>query len=358
MKTFIWTIVCLCCCLLATAQTKYEVTTNTFLNIRSYADINAPILGTISKGNQVNVYELSDGWAKIEYDNSYAYVSAKYLKEVDSSSANIESSTKFELPSWNLSLSDVKWMIYPILALSLILFFIRIRREDDPLEGAMYFTNWLIFLAVSTLELIYLVLINRNPVWFCVPDTVGWIWTIINFLIFGFIVYNQLMCFFNTLLDVEYNSYSSFEKRWGIYSWIGGPIAGIVTGIVFPPLAGLVVIAFIVCQIIQVVLIFRGIVPKGGWGNAFLYLAIYLLGALSTILILVHFVVLLIIVLIGYLILSMIGQGSRNSSTSSGNSSTSTRYCNSCNYCRGDYCIYHNGPVNDIYHESCSNYSN
>ena len=63
MKTYVWTIILLCYCLWCTAQTKYEVTANTFLNIRSYADKEAPVLGTIDKGGKIDVYEINDGWA-------------------------------------------------------------------------------------------------------------------------------------------------------------------------------------------------------------------------------------------------------------------------------------------------------
>lgn len=52
MKTCMCIIAFWCCCLLAIAQTKYEVTANTFLNIRSYASASAPVLGTIDKGGK------------------------------------------------------------------------------------------------------------------------------------------------------------------------------------------------------------------------------------------------------------------------------------------------------------------
>lgn len=216
------------------------------------------------------------------------------------------------------------------------------------MEDNLYVTNWLIFLAVGILELVYLALMGGNAIWFCIPDTVGWVWTIIDFLIFGFIVYNQFMCFFNTLADVEYNSYGSFDKRWGFYSWGGGIIAGIVTGIFFPAAVVFVAIAFIVCQIIQTILIFKGVVPQGGWGNAFLCFAVYLLGALSTVLILAHFVILLIIVLVACLILYILGQSSKRSSR---------RCCKNCNHYSSGYCNYHSGYVNDAYNKTCNYYS-
>ena len=128
------------------------------------------------------------------------------------------------------------------------------------------------------------------------------------------------MCYFNTLVDVEYNSGGGFDKRWGLYSWAGGIITAILSGIFFPTalLSGIffptalpfILIAFVICQLIQIVLIFKGTLPYGGVGNAFLCTAVYLLGSLASILILAHFVVLLIIVLVAYFILSIIGKTS------------------------------------------------
>ena len=171
-----------------------------------------------------------------------------------------------------------------------------------------------------------------------------------QFSVVRLVVFNQFVCFFNTLEDVEYNSYGSFDKRWGIYSWVGGIIAGIVTGIFFPVAVTFVTIAFIVCQIIQIVLIFKGVVPKGGWTRAFLCVAVYLLGSLSTILILAHFVVLLIIVLIGYFILYIIGESSKRSSK---------ECCANCNHYSNGYCHYHNIQISDsdACNKKCSNYS-
>lgn len=349
MKTHVWTIILLCCCLWCTAQTKYEVTANTFLNIRSYANEEAPVLGTIDKGGKVDVYEITDGWAKIGYDNDYAYVSAKYLKMIEEKDAVANPvKQEFHLPSFGMGAGNAEWMVYLIVAFSVALLLIRKSRGDTPLEDSLYTINWLLFLATALLELVYLQQMGGNAIWFCIPDTVGWLWTIINFLLFGFVVYNQFMCFFNTLEDTEYNSYGSFDKRWGIYSWVGGIIAGIVTGIFFPVAVAFVAIAFIVCQIVQIVLIFKGVVPKGGWKNAFLCVAVYLLGSLSTVLILAHFVVLLIIVLVAYFILYIIGQSSKRSSR---------ECCENCNHYSSGYCNYHNGYVNDAYNKTCSHYS-
>lgn len=89
MRTFVWIIFMVCCSLCCNAQTKYEVTANTFLNIRSGADANAPVIGTIDKGGEVEVYEISDGWAKIGFDGGFAYVSDDYIRKVEMPEASV-----------------------------------------------------------------------------------------------------------------------------------------------------------------------------------------------------------------------------------------------------------------------------
>ena len=353
MKTRILTMVFLCCCLLAAAQTKYEVTANTFLNIRTYADTHAPILGTIDKGGKVDVYEISNGWAKIGYDGGYAFVNSAYLKKVQDTPTSVSTSSgnSFDFSSWSIGRGNAEWMVFVIVTISLGLFFIRKARGNNPLNdnGSLYMINWILFLTVAILELIYVTIMGSNSMWFCFPDKVGWLWAIIDFFIFGFIVYNQFMCFFNTLDDTSYNSYGSFDRRLGVYSWAATIVGGIIAGIFFQAAIPFIFVAFIVCQIIQVVLIFKGVVPKGGLGYGFLCTAVYLLGSISTVLILAHFTVLLIIVLVGYLILSIFA---------SCNKSSSRRCCETCNhhYSSG-YCNYRNEYIYDAGNKVCDNYS-
>ena len=63
---------------------KYKVTVSS-LNIRSGPDTTYEILGTFSYGDEVDVYNIKDGWAKIKYNNVYAYISAEYIEKVNGS---------------------------------------------------------------------------------------------------------------------------------------------------------------------------------------------------------------------------------------------------------------------------------
>lgn len=340
------------CCQYISAQIRYEVTASTFLNIRSYASQNAPVIGTVDNGDEVEVYDITDGWAKIKYGDNYAYVSANYLKEAGAGISDSQSDIISGIKSLDLNkfaTGDMKWLVYLIMGLSIVLLLIRKRRDEDPLEDGLYVANWLVFIAICATELFYVAKMGSDTMWFCSPDQVGWMWTIIDFILFAIVVYNQLLCFLNTLIDVEYNSCSSVDKRWGIYSWGGCAIAGIVSGIFFPVAIPYVLIAFAVCQIIQIVLIFVKIVPNGGFGNALLFFLIYVLGSVATVVILVHFIILLAIVMIGMLILYIIGRPEERSSR---------KCCSNCNHINSSgYCAYHQQTIshnpNDYY---CDNF--
>ena len=60
--------------------TKYIVTASV-LNVRRGPGTSYTIDGFLYKGDVVKVKEISDGWAKIKFDNKWKYVSAQYLKK-------------------------------------------------------------------------------------------------------------------------------------------------------------------------------------------------------------------------------------------------------------------------------------
>lgn len=64
------------------AQSPYEVTA-TRLNVRKSASSESSIIGSLSKGDTVNVRELKKTWAEIDYKSSVGYVSAKFIQPVE-----------------------------------------------------------------------------------------------------------------------------------------------------------------------------------------------------------------------------------------------------------------------------------
>lgn len=351
MRTHYILILFLCCTIGAIAQTTYEVTASTFLNIRSYADASAPIIGTIDRGGKVEVWEIKNDWAKIKYDDDYAYVNASYIRKVNTSTSIVEKEkTSFDFNfDFLQGTKNLEWLVFVIAGISVLLFIFRkIRGKDGVLEDGVYVMNWILFLAVCIVELIYVTMMGGDVIWFCIPDTVGWLWTIIDFILFAFVVYNQLMCLFDTLSDIQHNTGGYCDLRWGLYSWCGAVVLGILAGIFSPDLLPVVLVVFAVFQLIQIVQICRSMVPQGGWGNAILCVSVYLLGTIATVIILAHFLVLLIIVLVGLLVLYIVGKSSESSSR---------RCCQNCRYYSGGYCSYRSETIYDSKNTVCDSYS-
>ena len=61
--------------------TKYYCTARSGLNIRSAPNQNARVVGTLKPNQVVDVYEITNGFAKIRYNGSDGYASIKYLSK-------------------------------------------------------------------------------------------------------------------------------------------------------------------------------------------------------------------------------------------------------------------------------------
>jgi len=52
------------------------------LNVRRTPSTSGAVLGTLRSGQEVTVLSIQNGWAKIEFNKGYGYVSAKYITEL------------------------------------------------------------------------------------------------------------------------------------------------------------------------------------------------------------------------------------------------------------------------------------
>lgn len=62
--------------------TKYKCTAKTFLNVRISPNSSARVIGSIKNSEVVEVLEITNGFAKIKYNNTPAYISVKYLQKL------------------------------------------------------------------------------------------------------------------------------------------------------------------------------------------------------------------------------------------------------------------------------------
>ena len=329
------------------ALEKYEVTANTFLNIRSHGSTNAPVIGTINHGGIVNVESIDGEWAKVSFNGGYGYVSTTYIRPVTPTPPAKAPTNTFS--DWFRQTNyDCRPLVYIILGLSIVLFILRMRRgESTPLEDSEHTINLSLFITVCLLELFYVFSMGAYSIWFCTPDKIGWLWTIINFFIFGAVVFNQWMCFFNTLNDVQYNSYATFNWTWGIYTWGICIIGAIICGFFFAGFLPVVGIGFLVGQSVQTGIIFNKVLPKGGWKHACICTLTYLIGSTATVLIVAHFLILLLIVLIALFLLSLLGKSS---------SSSGGKRCSNCSHLSGSSCNLSGRYISSPSTTYCDNY--
>ncbi|MDR1738352.1 MAG: SH3 domain-containing protein [Candidatus Symbiothrix sp.] len=146
---------------------KYTVTSTT-LNVRSGAGGAYSKIGSLAQNETVEVLEISNNWAKIQYKDRTGYVSMDYLQK-QVAAQNI-TSTEY---SKAMSSSDWQPLITIIFVLVLLLMFLGLGRWD---EGTFAF---ICEIALPVLCLIYF-LFAPNEMFFVSPDTVGWFWTIVN----------------------------------------------------------------------------------------------------------------------------------------------------------------------------------
>ncbi|NJP37432.1 SH3 domain-containing protein [Alkalicoccus luteus] len=69
------------------ATTKGEVTANS-LNVRSEPSTSSSIVGSLTRGTQVDIHEQNGNWYTIKRGNGWAYVHASYVREVGTSSGS------------------------------------------------------------------------------------------------------------------------------------------------------------------------------------------------------------------------------------------------------------------------------
>lgn len=349
MKKRVYILLCLLLFVAASvAQVRYEVNAYV-LNVRSMATKSSSVVGKLEKGEQVYVYGVEGKWAKINYNGQYAYASTKYLTPVETRTVTREKETTWWDSFRTLNFFEdggegYEWLVLPILLCAIALFIFHVKRvEDENYVGTEYAINCTLLLVASCLEIFYVVMMGSDSTWFCDSDRVdSFAWVAINFVIFGFVVYSQIYSFIDTLADLFYNTGEFFDVRWGFYAYIGGVIGLIVCGIFFEEYVNWVLIAFCVLQIIQIILIVKNMLSDG-IGSTFLALAIYTLGSIATVLILLHFLVLLVVVLLVLFVLLALCSGSGSNRCSN---------CRSFNH-SNNYCHYRQKYIDNPSSTSC-----
>lgn len=296
---------CFLCCFIHSVlrAEPYRVAVHSTLNVRPAPTMVTPAIGSLDNNEQIDVIEIKKGWAKIDYKGKEGYVHSKYIRPVTQNQ---------EIPPVTSTPLELH-LILSVVGLCVISWVIRqIIKKEEILTKTYHTINLTIWLTIFGLELYYFFGIGGD-IWFCYPDHVGWLKTIIHFFVFGFIVYHQILSYVTTLFEMQYNgARRRIDYRFGKYSAIGLLLFSLVSLIYDTQYIAYIALAFIIAQLIQIGIILQahGRCVFSGIVNVIFYMA----GAVATLWTVANFLYLLIIVLIALLMLSFIGSTANNPS--------------------------------------------
>lgn len=318
------------------AAESYRVIAGT-LNVRSAANVHATVVGKLKKGESVEVIALEGDWAQIRYSNQSAYVAARYLQKNEtavSSPVKKTSESRWNKNLLSFQLPEINLPLFPVLlGLAFLIcipsFFMRDQIKSRP--GYFWITS-LLFLTLCIVEFLYFKSAS-NPIWFCTPDEVGWIMTIIDFFLFGAFAYYQLLLFSFLMVASSGHGGNSYDFRVGYIAWGVGLVAVIICNFFFKEYINFVIGAFAIAQLIQLgMIVYFALREKGKISYMLYTLLLYIVGSIATVVVLFSFLSLLIIVLLVLLVLSLFGN-------------STSACCGNCRTYNGGYCSYRQTSV-------------
>ena len=279
-------------------EEQYQVTAET-LNVRQKPNKHSEIKGKLQKGDIVNVTKIQNGWAEIWYKCYNAYVNEKFITPYTPPQIEPE---KEETHSWvpRFTLGDIdvnkyangkgKWLIYLILGLAVIMFGAKDSEEHEGTLG--------IFVITCPIILYYLLRLGKHAHWFCMPNQVGWLWAIVGFVALGFVTLALTIAYNNVMRYVRMEA-GDFSLAIGWKSWIYCSIPAVIASIFeWETWCFWLAIILGICQIIQIIRIFQGVIPEKGIIAAIAIIILYFLGLITITALMLQFVGLLIVVLI------------------------------------------------------------
>ena len=295
-----------------------------FLGCTNLDSVRVKWIKPLSLSNNIfSSANIANMWLEVPYGAKWRYQAANVWKDFGTIDTKGDMDDFLEQTGFG-----VRTMSWCVLILSVILLLVRIAKEKgEPRRGVAYFFYNMLFLFLCVIEILFATRDMDGIPWFCDPNDVGWLWTIINFLLFGAIIYNQILCLFDALDDIFANNNTGCDLRLGYYSWIVGAIGALICALFFED-KGIqwVFIILGIMQIIQSILIFISF-GKNVRG-ALLCVFVYLLGTIGIAAALKVFVVMFIIVAVVGAVLYGMLNGKRGSSSST--DSNAAANCRSC----------------------------
>ena len=298
-------------------EIMYDVKSEGSIYLYARPDKNSIVEAQLTGSNRIfGIQEIGDkNWVICHYQFYKNMVSQGYKKyyinrqNLDEN-AILYSYTWGEDNSKTMELSDIVNIVYIIgerttIWIILLLFitfsfFQMFRPSGDGNKQTggnfLYITSVTLFLTICILEILYALTLMEDMTWFCDPRTVGWLWAIINFFLFGGLIFLQILYIPNLLSDIMDRGKSKCNMKLGYYSLVLGLICLFVVAAIDNDFAYIVVVIVGILQLIQIIKIFKSY--HNNLKSAFLHLFVYLFGGIATLLILIYFIKMAIIVVI------------------------------------------------------------
>ena len=295
-------LLCIFFSLVVDAQ-DYRVVSRGNLYVRSGAGTEFDVIGKLASKDTVHVLKMEGTWAQVEFDGKQAYVSKKYIMPLRGTKQ--QSAEDFFSGLWGLfKQGPISYL--PLLILLTLCFTLLVRwMFRDSLE-----IKWIVgslgLVAIGVMELVFFFGYN-GLLWFCFPDEVGWLWTVVNFFLYGFVLLNQLLLNLQVIREVCYES--GYNLSVGVYSYVVAVILAIIFYLADVDMGGYLICGFLVAQGVQIVMNY--FIIRHFW-RASVVSILFLLGSVSLIASSVFFIGVVILLAIGLFILSIAGSGDRH----------------------------------------------
>ena len=298
------------------------------VNMRAEGSKNAQIVAKLSKGDVVEILQAGN-WDYVDFQGQTGYIKSNLLTPLsDEEEAMMapppseevvpddDSSSFFSsLVESPFTRHDWKWPIWVVIIVGILLVGVGFSNKEGDTSKESMFAQAGLFLFLSIMELVQFFLVE-DPIWFCTPDTVGWVWTIINALLLVFIFYNQVRLFKHTLELA--NEYADRDCSW-LWGLIGIPVGcGLGIWLISENYVFWGIAVMILPQIVQVAVLIVATINGGNdWVSLAVSLLVYVVGGLAVAVVIGILVWIAIVVFVAYLALSLAGKTLSDSSSSS-----------------------------------------
>lgn len=313
--------------------------TASVLNVRAQPTTHSSVVTAVKHGDRVDVNSISGNWASVTYQGQSGYASVKFLEkvpeiQVDEKSNTMEALADTVLFSSFMSLKEkigdqsVIWL-YISMGFLVIFACIRFFCDIDVYfeEETVYSIGVIGYILMSVSELIYFIGFDGNPIWFCAPSSVGWLWTIINFIIFLFGVIIQTHTFLFLIFAEHFHGERRCDDRVGMIGMVIFIAILLLCGFFWKSYFQFMSVIFIIGLVCWLGwMVYTNVRDGGSWINLIGVILMWTVGMFATLLVIAHFIVLLIVALIILAAIAILssssGSRSRSSSTSSDFSSS------------------------------------